>query len=238
MSFDSSVQRIANYQLPWRAIFLDEDGTLTGKGQGSWATPYYPHHNHTECEHNETYYGGVVCDNTVQVRRIAFWNAKPAALFRGMGFKVLRYDDEVVAEYSNKTDYLDNKTEYSTMAFKKSGDPSNGWATPFVTGHKYKIHFGMTGLDYEELTIDASERWEDGDKSIYLVHNWTDVRQAIDFKVGVNGQSNGFLFENDTIDADENNWVFGQHVVYNETAVRETHLIINGKNQSGNPYEE
>jgi len=43
---------------------------------------------------------------------------------------------------------------------------------------------------------------------------------------------------NDTIDADENNWVFGQHVVYNETAVRETHIIINGKNQSGNPYEE
>jgi hypothetical protein len=44
--------------------------------------------------------------------------------------------------------------------------------------------------------------------------------------------------ENDTIDADPNNWVFGQHVIYNETAVRETHIIINGKNQSGNPYEE
>ena len=93
-----------------------------------------------------------------------------------MGFKVLRYDDDIVAEYSNITDYLDNKTEYSTLVFKKKLDPSAGWAVPFVTGHKYKIHFGMTGLDYEELTIDASERWEDEDKSIYLVHNWTDVR--------------------------------------------------------------
>jgi hypothetical protein len=36
--------------------------------------------------------------------------------------------------------------------------------------------------------------------------------------------------DNDTIDADPNNWVFGQHVIYNETEARETHIIINGKN--------
>jgi hypothetical protein len=65
LSFDSSVQRIANYQYPWRAIFLDEDGSLTGKGPMSWATPYYAHHNQTECEYNETYYGGVFCDPSV-----------------------------------------------------------------------------------------------------------------------------------------------------------------------------
>jgi hypothetical protein len=65
LTFDSSVKRIANYQYPWRAIFLDEDGTLTGKGPGSWATPYFAHHNVSECEHNATYYGGVFCDNTV-----------------------------------------------------------------------------------------------------------------------------------------------------------------------------
>lgn len=106
----------------------------------------------------------------------------------------------------------------------------NGWATPFVTGHKYKISFGATGLDYEELIISNSERWEETDKDIYLVHNWTDVRQQIDFRIGINGQTNGWLMPNDTIDADPANWVFGQHVVYNETDVRETHIIINGKN--------
>jgi hypothetical protein len=73
------------------------------------------------------------------------------------------------------------------MIFKESGDPSNGWATPFVTGHKYKISFGMTGLDYEKLIITASERCEEWDKDIYLVHNWTDVRQQIDFRIGFNG---------------------------------------------------
>jgi hypothetical protein len=155
------VTRIANYQYPWRAIFFDEDGTLTGKGPRTWATPYFPHHNQTECEHNETYYGGVFCDSSIEVRRVAFYGAVPSGLFRGMGFKVLRYDEDVLADYTNvTTDYIDNKTEYSTLFFKKKLDPSNGWAVPFVTGHKYKIHFGMTGLDYEQLTIAASERWE------------------------------------------------------------------------------
>lgn len=118
------------------------------------------------------------------------------------------------------------------MFFKKSGDPSNGWAVPFVTGHKYKIHFGMTGLDYEQMTVDASERWEPTDKSIYLVHNWTDIRRAIDFRVGGSG---GRLVLNNSIAANESDWEFGQNIVYNETEIRETHFIINGKNET-NPY--
>jgi hypothetical protein len=81
-----------------------------------------------------------------------------------MGFKIIRYDDDIIADYGgNVTEYLADSSNYGTMPFKEKLDPSNGWATPFVTGHKYKIHFGMTGLDYEELIIDASERWEESD---------------------------------------------------------------------------
>jgi len=35
---------------------------------------------------------------------------------------------------------------------------------------------------------------------------------------------------NDSIAANPADWSFGQNVVYNETAIRETHFIINGKN--------
>jgi len=45
ISWADTVTRKMNYQYPWRAIFRDEDGTLTGKGPNSWATPYYPHLN-------------------------------------------------------------------------------------------------------------------------------------------------------------------------------------------------
>lgn len=41
---------------------------------------------------------------------------------------------------------------------------------------------------------------------------------------------------NDSIAANPADWSFGQNVVYNETEIRETHFIVNGKNQSGNPY--
>jgi len=38
-----------------------------------------------------------------------------------------------------------------------------------------------------------SERWEETDKSLYLVHNYSDVRAVFDVNVG------GNLFENDTL---------------------------------------
>ena len=31
------------YQVPHRGIFYDLDGSLTGKGAGSWATAYFKH---------------------------------------------------------------------------------------------------------------------------------------------------------------------------------------------------
>jgi len=66
----------------------------------------------------------------------------PDGLLTGMGFKVLRYDDSLISEYGNVTYLENNKTEHSTIIFKEKSDPMNGWATPFVTGHKYKIHWG------------------------------------------------------------------------------------------------
>lgn len=101
----------------------------------------------------------------------------------GMGMKVLRYDDAQIAEYSNATEYLLNKTEYATMLFLMKAKPNKAWATPFVTGHKYKLHWGQTGLDWERMEFKLSERWEPTDKSIYFQHNFTDVRAEINFTV-------------------------------------------------------
>jgi len=65
LTFDNTtVTRIFNYQYPWRSIYLDEDGTITGKGPKSWATNKYVHHNQTECEYKD-FWGATYCDNTV-----------------------------------------------------------------------------------------------------------------------------------------------------------------------------
>lgn len=48
--FDSSVTIKIRYEIPRRDIFYDIDGSLTGLGAGSWATPYWKHNDHPgEC---------------------------------------------------------------------------------------------------------------------------------------------------------------------------------------------
>lgn len=41
---DATVPRRIYYTIPFRAIFYDLDGSLTGKGAGTWATSYFKHH--------------------------------------------------------------------------------------------------------------------------------------------------------------------------------------------------
>jgi len=66
---------------------------------------------------------------------------------------------------------------------KPALDPSYGWVIPFVTGHKYKVHWGVTGLDFTSMAFTQSQHWTEQDKPIYLFHNFTDVRAEIKFTV-------------------------------------------------------
>jgi len=181
ITLDETVTRTFNYGYPDRAIFEDLDGSVTGLGAGSWATVYYPHHMVPECEHREEH-GGVFCDNTVQIRRVAWANSVPSGLFRGMFNYAVLYDDELFLENGgelNRTEYLEDAANYGKLEWRKKLKPSASWPTPFVTGHKYKIHWG-TGLDFEEMVTYMSKEWLPTDKSIYLVHNFTDVRAQVD----------------------------------------------------------
>jgi len=162
---DETVTRIFNYGYPERAIFHDLDGTVTGKGADTYATAYYKHHDVAECEYDADYWGSVFCEPGVQIRRIAFAASVPADLFRGMTFYIIPYDDDLFEENGgslNKEEYLEDDSNYGGMEFRFKLDPANGWATPFVTGHKYKIHWG-TGLDFEEMQILMSEEWKPED---------------------------------------------------------------------------
>jgi len=76
-----------------------------------------------------------------------------------------------------------------------------------------------------------SERWVDTDKPIYFVHNFTDVRQAVEVRL------NGNLIENNTIPSSSSDYHCGQNLILNDTETREVHLIVDGYNQT-NPLEE
>jgi hypothetical protein len=103
-----------------------------------------------------------------------------------------------------------------------------GWTVPFVTGHKYKISWGNNGLDWDQMKVELSERWAETDKSIYFVHNFTDVRESMDVTVNsLPMDSPNFL--NDTIGMVTNDYQLGNNVIFSDPEVREFHFIVNGK---------
>jgi len=79
LSFDASVKRKILYRYPYRGIYSDLDGTLTGLGAGSWATAYFKHNDWPgQCTYDDPVYNGHICNSSVQVRRVAFYNMTPA----------------------------------------------------------------------------------------------------------------------------------------------------------------
>lgn len=115
LKFDKSVKRRIKYQFPYNGIFLDEDGSLTGKGAGSWAVGYNKHHEQKECSFGPDYgewvresYMPMYCDNTVQIRRVLVHSIEPFGNFNGQVIKILRYDDDQITSYKAEN-YKDDK---------------------------------------------------------------------------------------------------------------------------------
>jgi hypothetical protein len=50
------------FNFPGNAILYDLDGSTTGMGPKSWASPYFIHNDQPGCKRNSD---GLVCDNTV-----------------------------------------------------------------------------------------------------------------------------------------------------------------------------
>jgi hypothetical protein len=140
-------------------------------GKGSWATGYFKHLDQEECKLTKEFgdapaenYMPIYCDNTIQIRRILLplSRYKSPSSFFNQGFRILKFDDDQIAAYKpnqhkdaqgkvnmtlKRKEYMDDKEEYGVNLFQNT--PFQGWAATFVTGHKYKVHFGKHELDWE-----------------------------------------------------------------------------------------
>jgi len=139
--FDKSVTKKIKWMFPGRAILYDLDGSLTGKGPKSWATPFFKHNEQPECSKDEST-NSLFCDNTVQVRKLYFGSMTPSSRFKLQGMSILKYDNEQVLAGGDK--YVETWDNYTWYPWLKSG-----WTVPFVTGHKYRIGWGRNGLDWD-----------------------------------------------------------------------------------------
>jgi hypothetical protein len=188
MFFDTdTVPRRIRYQEPFKAIFYDIDGTLTDLGPKTWATFYQRSHDYWDaCQYDddlEDKFNGVICDNTVEVRSIKFHSYTPTSM-NNKALKVLPYDDDILDSFDMTPDETTNTTEYDDYIVDRDNygnfvwkmEPSKDWSIPFVTGHKYKIHWGLVGVDFDTMQVTVNQPYIESDQSLYLIHNFTDVR--------------------------------------------------------------
>ena len=191
---DGSESRKVRWIAPRRGIFVDLDGTLTGQSNPGFATAYYPHLLTPNCKRSAIWDDGLICDNTAQIRRIAFSQQTPSGIFNGQDLKILRFQGSLDT-LDNST--IANVTNYSVIGFKALKLPSNGWAVPFVTGYNYMLTFGQYGLDFNRILVERSYMWDNTDKNINLMFNYTYRRD--DFSVfGFDNTNNQFNVTNAT----------------------------------------
>jgi len=64
--------------------------------------------------------------------------------------KYLPYDDLVInaMDETELEEYIVTRENYGSQNWI-----SDGYAIPFVTGHKYKIHWGLIGTNFEDMNI-------------------------------------------------------------------------------------
>lgn len=78
------------------------------------------------------------------------------------------------------------------------------------------------------MNFEVAQPYLATDKSVYLVHNFTDVREGIE----VHDRSTNILYANESIASNWDDQIAGQNWVYNDTETRELHIVMNGKNKT------
>lgn len=148
-------------------------------------------------------FDGVTCDDTVEIRRVAFYGYSPDH-FRGMTMNILPYDNAMVLGLADKQAYIDDSANYSGIFWKEKLKPGNSWAVPFVTGHKYRITWA-NDLDYTNMRVQVSEKWEADDADTFFMLPFVDAREAIN----VTDTDTGLQIMDKSLLEPKNTWTTG-----------------------------
>lgn len=93
---------------------------------------------------------------------------------------IIQYDLNTVNVMS-EADLTNLKTDSASRSkifWKDKLKPNNGWAVPYVTGHRYRLTWA-NDLDFTQMDVEVSERWATGDEDLLFVLPFVDAREAI-----------------------------------------------------------
>jgi hypothetical protein len=85
-----------------------------------------------------------------------FHDSKPMSL-KSLDLKIAQWDYDfeqtVLANNETKFEFEQNTNGvWSTVEYKDEKNPRKNWAVPYVTGHRYRIHWGESP-DFEEINL-------------------------------------------------------------------------------------
>jgi len=153
-----------------------------------------------------------------------------------MPLRIAKWDDAqaAAATVDNKTlfDFQQDvkSTYFSLVEYRQKLAPLKSWAVPFVTGHKYRLHWGWAN-DFDTMSVTPSNRWVTSDKNVHIMTNFTDVRVAIN--VTTKYGAGDIVANTSYLNKLEEELVAGDNVIYNQTEVRQFNFVVNGKNMTG-----
>lgn len=107
--------------------------------------------------------------------------------------------------------------------------PGQGWALPYITDHKYRIHWNE-GIDFTRMRMEMSQHWVDSDDSVLIYMNFTNVREEVKFTTEYgNGQT---IANNSLNTVSAGNLALADNFVQNNTDDNYFQFIVNYKDTS------
>jgi len=126
-------------------------------------------------------YNGLVCDDTITLRKIAFTGL--GGQINHKVIKLLRLDEGI--------DLADEDSlEYSILSY------INGWAVPVVLGKNYHIHWSDVEINWKDITIlPSAYNYLPDDEKVILKFNYTAERELFEVNWYPADGSSGQLFQ-------------------------------------------
>lgn len=230
---DATVTKRLRFNSPYRDIVIDVDGSLTNKAPLSTIIREGKHLDDdcTATAEEVAKFDGVICDPSIQVRRVSWYHPQPWGNLRGQRINLLRWDQDLVQSHVNAgtlEEYRNNIANYQQFSFDWWASPSRGWHLPIPTGHRYLAYFGAYGLDFTSLTVETSPLWNSDDHVIEVFQNHTDIRAAIIVNA-VDQDGNELLRNNPSYNEndDKNSWEMGSHLHSSDD--HEFYYVVDGR---------
>eukprot|EP00898_Chlorokybus_atmophyticus_P004648 jgi/Chlat1/5184/Chrsp33S05041 len=124
---------------PFKAVFHDMDGTLSGTGVETYITPLWNHLSIPGVCVPSTPWKGLFCAaSQTRIARWTLWNTQPSSL--------LTYRD---VEMTRDGDVDVSLVEYESSA----NDPTSGWAAGLASGYTYNIKWHGTVADFDYINM-------------------------------------------------------------------------------------